>query len=382
MAAAVAFFSAVALPAQDDARAAAFALEKQGRNAEAEAAWRALAEQYPKDAEPDAHLGLIEARQEHYTEAVAFYRKAMALNPEMPGLRLNMGLALFKGGDFSEAIRVFDPILKAQPASPEAPRLTLLLGMSYYGLNEYAEASKYLAQASQRDPQNLTLLLTLAHSCLLAHQFPCVLDAYHRLVELNADSAEAHMLVGEALDEMKDPVGAQRELRAAVAANTKEPNVHFGLGYLLWTKAQYGEAAQEFQAEMDNNPRHLQAVLYLADTYIQLGRVDDARPLLERLAGENPGNAMVHRDLGIVYAESGRNDDALREFKAAIKIRPADPNTHWRLARLYRTMGRAAEARAEFDKTKSLNKAEDDRLLKVMSAVPSSEKRSQAADQK
>ena len=63
--------------AQDDARTAAFALEKQGRNAEAEAAWRALAEQYPKDAEPEAHLGLLEARQEHYGEAVASYRAAL-----------------------------------------------------------------------------------------------------------------------------------------------------------------------------------------------------------------------------------------------------------------------------------------------------------------
>ncbi len=196
--------------AQDDARTAAFALEKQGRNAEAEAAWRALAEQYPKDAEPEAHLGLLEARQEHYGEAVASYRKALALNPELPGLRVNLGLAMFKGGDYKEAIRVFEPMYKAQPASPEAPRLTLLLGMSYYGLGQYALASPYLTAASQNDPQNLTLLLTLAHSCLLAKQFPCVLDAYHRMVALNAESAEADMLAGEAQDEMKDPLGAQR----------------------------------------------------------------------------------------------------------------------------------------------------------------------------
>jgi hypothetical protein len=40
-------------------------------------------------------MRLLEARQQHYAEAVGFYRKAMALNPAMPGLRLNMGLALF-----------------------------------------------------------------------------------------------------------------------------------------------------------------------------------------------------------------------------------------------------------------------------------------------
>jgi hypothetical protein len=33
-------------------------------------------------------------------------------------------------------------------------------------------------------------------------------------------------------------------------------------------------------------------------------------------------------------------------------------------------MGKTAEAKAEFDKAASLNKAEDDRLLKVMSTIP------------
>ena len=370
------------LVAQGDTRATAFALEKEGRNAEAESAWQALAEKYPKDAEPEAHLGLLEARQEHYDKAVACYRKALALDPAMPGLKLNMGLALFKSGDYKEAIRIFEPMLKANPAAPEAQRLTLLVGMSYYGLGQHTAASPYLKQASQDDPQNLTLLLTLAHSCLLAREFPCVLDAYRQIVALNADSAEAHMLVGEALDEMKDPIGAQREFRAAIAANAKEPNVHFGLGYLFWTKAQYPEAVKEFQAELDNNPRQSKAQLYLADSYIQLNRDEDARPLLESLAREDSRDAMAQRDLGIVDADAGRNEDALREFKAAIALKPADPNTHWRLARLYRTMGRKAEAQAEFEKTRTLNKAEDDRLLKIMSTIPQGGKSAEPADKK
>ena len=127
--------------------------------------------------------------------------------------------------------------------------------------------------------------MTLAHSCLWSKQYPCVLDAFHQIVALNAESAEAYMLMGEALDEMKDTVGAIREFRAAVKANPKEPNVHFGLGYLLWTKGQYPEAAAEFQAELDNDPQHLQAMLYLADAKMQMNQPDEARPLLEK-AGE------------------------------------------------------------------------------------------------
>jgi tetratricopeptide (TPR) repeat protein len=352
----------------------AASLEQQGKTTEAEEAWKAVSNAQPANPLPLAHLGLLEARQEHYPQAIAFYRKAMALNPTMPGLHLNLGLAYFKDGQYKKAIEIFTPLLKsAAPNSDETQRLTVLIGMSYYGLGENAAAVPYLKDASGRDAQNLPLLLTLAHSCLLSKQYQCVLDAYHQIIALNANSAEADMLVGEALDEMKDSHGATREFRAAVQANPKEPNVHFGLGYLLWTQNQYTEAAKEFQAEIDNDPQHAQAMLYLADADIQIGHMEDARPLLEKLVKINPASSMGHRDLGIAYAESGHTQEALGEFKKAIALKPDNVSAHWRLGRLYRAMGRTAEAQSEFDKAKSLNESADEGLLKVMARSPHSD---------
>jgi tetratricopeptide (TPR) repeat protein len=353
--------------AQSDPGQAAFSLEREGKTVEAEAAWKEISLHHPSSSEPLAHLGLLEARQEHYAEAIAYYRKAMALNPAMPGLRLNLGLAFFKAGQYQETIQDLSPLLKARPGDQ---RLIILIGMSHYGLGQFAAAAPYLKEGLDADPQNLNLLLTLAHSCLLSSQYPCVLDAYHRIIALNAESAEADMLVGEALDEMKDTEGAIRELRAAIAANPKEPNAHFGLGYLLWTKGVYPEAAGQFQAEIDNAPEHFQATLYLANSYIQMSKQEDAKPLLLKLVKVNPASSMAHLDLGMVYADQGQNQDALNEFQTAAKLAPNDVNAHWRLGRLYRSMGRKALAEAEFDKAKSLNKAEDDRLLKVMSKIP------------
>ena len=294
----------------------------------------------------------------------------------MPSLRLNLGLAFFKAGSYREAIHEFSPLLKAEPGDQ---RLTILVGMSHYGLGEFVAADPYLKQAAAHDSTNLPLLLTLAHSCLLSRQYPCVLNTFHQIVALNADSAEAHMLAGEALDEMKDTAGAIRELRAAAVANPKEPNVHFGLGYLLWIQGQTQDAAREFQAELDNYPGHAQAMLYLADSLIQINRLEDALPLLEKVVSINRANAMGHLDLGIVYSEAGRNEDALRELKQAVTLKPGDVSAHYRLGRLYRSMGRTAEAKAEFDKSKSLNKAADEGLIKVMSRVPPPDRAPQGA---
>ena len=277
--------------ATDSQRQTAFALEQEGKNAEAEAAWSALLKVQPANPEAYAHLGLLEARQERYREAVPLYRKALALNPAMPGLRMNLGLALFKAGELKAAIETFNPLLKSQPpSSPEAQRLTTLIGMAHYGLEEYAAAIPYLKEATASDPQNLPFRLLLAHSCLASKQFQCVLDVYHEILMLNAESAEADMLAGEALDEMQDHAGATQQFRAAVKANPNEPNVHFGLGYLLWTQSQYEEAAQEFQAELANVPNHVEALAYLADANIKMNHPETARPLIEKAIRLDPGD--------------------------------------------------------------------------------------------
>ncbi len=116
-----------AAAAADNQSEMAFALEQQGNNAEAETAWRAILQGHPANSEAYAHLGFLEARQEHYTEAVPLYRKALQLNPAMPGVRLNLGLSLFKSGALKEAIQTFHSASKecasilARGAAPDYP---------------------------------------------------------------------------------------------------------------------------------------------------------------------------------------------------------------------------------------------------------------------
>jgi tetratricopeptide (TPR) repeat protein len=340
-------------------RQTAIALEQQDDNAGAETAWRALLKADPANAEAYAHLGFLEARQGHYTEAVPLYRQALTLDPAMPSLRLNLGLSLFKADALKEAIETLIPLLSSEPpSSPEVQRLNVLIGMAYYGLGENAAAVPYLRAAAARDPQSLQLRLTLAQSCMKSKQFQCVLDVYQEILTLNAESAEADLLAGEALEEMKDDPGAIQQFRAAVRANDKEPNVHFSLGYLLWKLKQYREAAHEFEAELANVPNHVQALTYLGDTEMRLQDPQATPHLLEAVRIE-PGMKLAHLDLGILYSDAGRRDDAFRELRKAAALSPNDVDVHWRLGRLYQAAGMKDEAKAEFDKTRSLQKAAD-----------------------
>jgi len=343
----------------------ALTLEQQANYPEAQAAWENVIKAQPRNAQAYAHLGLLQARQEHYTAAIASYRKAQTLaqlqGKPIPQLNLNLGLALFKSGDFRGAGKVFEVELKNHPGDQ---RLIILLGMSHYGAHEYGAAIPYLKQAATADQKNLPLRLTLAHCYLWTKQLDATMGVYKEILIIDPDSAEADMIAGEALDEKGDNAGAVQQFRDAAKANPKEPNVHFGLAYLLWAQKRYDEAIPEFYAELQNDPRDNQAMLYLGDTYVRQGQFDKAKEVLEHAAKFQTSNPLIHLDMGIVYMETADQAGAIRELTKTVELEPDNVNAHFRLARIYQSMGKRDEAKVEFAKASSLNKKTDEGLYK------------------
>jgi len=347
----------------------ALALEAQAKYPEAEAAWQEVVKEQPRNGQAFAHLGLLEARQEHYQDAIAFYRKAQALDPVIPQLNLDLGLALFKSGSFRESAKLFEAELRKHPKSPETQKLTTLAAMSHYGAREYGAAIPYFKDAAAADPQNLSILLALAHCLLWTRQLDATMEVFKEILTINPDSAEADMIAGEALDEKGDGDGAVRQFRAAVQANPKEPNAHFGLAYLLWKQKKFDEAIPEFKAELANDPNNNQAMIYLGDTYVRQDRFDLGKEILEKAASYPTPDPLIHLDLGIVYMEAGDNSAAIREFNKTVELEPDNVTAHFRLATLYRSMGKKDEARTEFVKANSLNKKRDDSVHQRIAAA-------------
>jgi tetratricopeptide (TPR) repeat protein len=359
----MAMLCAASALAQTSASERALALEQQGQWKDAETAWRQVLAANPRDAEACGHLGLVLAREQDYPAAVDAYRKALALDPKMQGLQLDLGLALFKQGKLKEAIAPLKAALAAAPGNPQ-PRI--LLGMSYYGAGEFARAVPELQFAVEQAPANLEMRNVLAQACLHARQFACTLEQFKAIVAVNPNAAQADMLAGEADDGLNKPDDAIAEFEAAEKASPQEPNVHFGLGYLLWKQHKYAEAAREFALELMNDPEHAQAMAYLGDTQMKLEQTAQAQATLEK-AVELPGaTRMAWVDLGIVLADAGKNDQAAEDFRRAIAMDPQQVDAHWRLARLLQAEGKTEEARAEFARAAALHQQQDEGLVKQL----------------
>jgi tetratricopeptide (TPR) repeat protein len=331
----------------------ALALQQEGQLHEAEEIWRSITLQHSEDVQAWADLGLVRAMQGHYPEAIPAYQEALKLNPRLPGLQFNLGLAFFKRQQPDSAIAAFKA---AAAQDPGDARVAILLGTIYYGSARYAEAIPYLERAVSSSPTNPQLRMALAQSCLSLKKYDCTLDQYKQMLLQNPESAQAYMLAGEAFDGLDRTEEAIAQFREAEKVGPNELNVHHGLAYLLWKQRRFDEAEAEFKLELENDPNSTSSLAYLGDIALKHDDEAAAMTLLKRAAALPGAIRLTYVDLGILHAQLNQNEEAEASLERAVRMDPTEADAHWRLARLYQTMGEKEKAKREMQKVLALNK--------------------------
>lgn len=299
----------------------------------------------------EANRAVALAHEGKYNLAVQHYRSALVLDPTLPGLHLNLGLAYFKLNQFPDAAAQFELAAKAAPADFQT---TVLLGMSYYGCRRFSDAADQFSRASTQQPDNDELRLRLAQSYMWSKQYDRAKVEFQFLLARNPDSAPVHILLGEVLDAAKEQDKAISEFEAAVKVAPHDPDAHFGLGYLYWKQKRFPDARREFLAVLNDQPQHTQALTYCADAEMQIGDENAAQEHLRLAIKFDPNIRLAHLDLGILLLKHNELQDAAAQFREAIRVDPTSSDAHYRLARLLLAMHRDKEANAEFEKVKKL----------------------------
>lgn len=334
---------------------------------QAEKNWRLAIQQSPGDANAFATFGFVLSKEGKYEEAISAYKKAIALNPNLPGVQLNLGLAEFKLGHFAQAVRPLSAALSEDPKSFQA---RTLLGMCYYGAKRFDQAVKHLAVAAKSDPANLQLHEVLAQSCLWSKQYSCALDEFRKIQERDPDSAASHILTGEALDGLGRTEEAIAEFQAAARAAPREPNVHFGIGYLHWKKHKYGEAKAALEEELAIDPANPQALAYLGDIAMKESDPEKALPLLKKAVQLKSDLRIAYLDMGILLAERKEFPDALAALRRAEELDPSQPDAHYRMGRIYSQMGNSAASEKEFAKVRELHEKDTGDIVHQITDSP------------
>ncbi len=175
------------------------ALEQKGELNEALAEYRAAEQLAPELYHIHNNLGNLLDNLGHPNEALTEYRWAVLLNPGRPSLHNGEGVVLAELGRFDEALRQFKEAARLDPAYPwahfEIGRLRLKQGRD-------AEAVDEFRAALRMDPNNFQILAYTAH-VLAADENPQIRDGKTALVL----AVKAKVLTGGAQPYVLDALG-------------------------------------------------------------------------------------------------------------------------------------------------------------------------------
>jgi tetratricopeptide (TPR) repeat protein len=128
-----------------------------------------------------------------------------AADAALPGLsdpaliaqaHLIRGRALYRQGNYLEALQVFDGVIAQQPDNASAQ---LWAGLSAYALANYRAAVQYIERAVQLEPNSVEARVNLGAAYLAAERYQDAEIVYGMLVAAVPDNAEAHYNLGWSL---------------------------------------------------------------------------------------------------------------------------------------------------------------------------------------
>ena len=320
----------------------------------------------------------------HPEEAVALYRKALAIRPDWAEGWLYMGAGLYRLKRFAESR---DALRQGVALVPKKGTPWAFLGLAEYELGNYRDALSFLLKGEATGLADRPSFVTSVHyhaaliylrssdflraleqlrplakagmetpevieafglTALAMHTLPADLAASQRpLIQLAGRAACA--LVAERADQSR-PLFEQ-----LVAEFPNQPGVHYMYGVFLMDH-QPEAAEEEFRKELRLAPAHLLARVQLALLLIKRGETKESVELAGQAARLDPKDALCQATLGRALLNADRSSEAIAALEKAVKLAPDAAKAHFYLAQAYSQAGRSADAskeRAEFNRLRA-----------------------------
>ena len=150
-------------------------------------------------ASPEAHAMLAMAYDKLYREddAVREFQAALAADANYPGIHTGLGVIYWRNDQLPQAEHEFREELSQHPEDPVA---NCTLGRILRRQNKPAEAVPYLQAALTANPGYRDALVELGQARLSLGDNDGAIAVLRRAVALNAKDAEAHYILGTALN--------------------------------------------------------------------------------------------------------------------------------------------------------------------------------------
>jgi tetratricopeptide (TPR) repeat protein len=351
--------------------------------------------------------------------AVIEYASAVRLDPRYGEARLRLAQTHERMGNIRlaapEFIRAADALPDDRDAQIKATQILLLAG-------RFEDAKARISKVLDKNPQDLDAMMLRANAMAALKDPAGALAEIEEALKVKPDESRTFVNLGAIRMASGEAKEAEAAFRQAIALDPKSVNAHLALGNYLWAAERAAEAEAVIKQALAIDPNHVlgnrmlgvlyiatkrtseaeqplkvvaevsktpAATLQLADYYLGVNRVDEARAILTELAKnqnsfadaesrlasidytEKKGEA-AHKRLNGVIAKApmytpahvmkaqwltaeGKLDEALTRAQAAVKTDANSAPAHFALAAVHDRRRDVGNAIKEYGEVLRLN---------------------------
>jgi tetratricopeptide (TPR) repeat protein len=312
----------------------------------AAAALEQLARLEPSIPEVHANLGLAYYSAGRYPDAERAFERALKLNPKMAQARVLLGICKAELGRNEDAVRMLEPAFR-QPPEPDIGRLVgLALQRAYARSGRFPDAARIAEELLRRYPDDPEILYH--SSALYADRSG---DITAKLFEQAPDSVWIHFLRAQVQESLKRYDLARDEYRAVVQMSPNLPGARFRLAKAILLNSSDPGAVKEAQTvlhqELALSPWNADAEYELGEIARLHGDLNSALTHFSKAVTYQPAFLEARIAIARTLLKQNKPAEAATHLEQAVKISPRDKTTRFLLASAYKSLGDTTRAETE-----------------------------------
>ncbi|KRV49826.1 hypothetical protein AQ490_19260 [Wenjunlia vitaminophila] len=241
-----------------------------------------------------------------YDAALADFRQALELDPELTRAHFGRAVVFRARGDTERALTALD---RCAEREPDAPWVVRERGETYRRAGRYQEALEQLDRAVAADPDDPLALAGRGQTRALLRREHDALSDLDRALDLHPDYAWALVRRARVRSRLGDPRGALDDLERAEELEPDTPGVPGERGEVYRMLGRHGEAVAQYDRALALDPGYVWALGSRALALEALGRREEALADLTRAVGADPSYGWAVAQRRRLLGEEGSAPD-------------------------------------------------------------------------
>jgi tetratricopeptide (TPR) repeat protein len=319
-------------------------------------------------------MAQITISQNYTADAIPLLESGIAITPQRMDLHVALGECYLLSGRPGKAVEEFEKVAAAEPSAPSYA----LLGLAYQRLGRYEEAKQNyehglkldshnrvcllnlgliavrqgdtagaeakLEQVLRLSPDYPDALLELANLRVLEKKFAEAAELLRKYVKVSRNPATGYYKLAMVERNLHDTAASDRDLNEfrTLSRNTtvgEYPNEHL-FDYLdnrsrLAPVDRAQSDIADITAQLRENPDQPHGLYLLAEAYLKLGNVAEAKSTIAHLDKVSTGDYKTAAGVGVLLARYHLYDDAIQHFQSALETNPGSDEIKFDLADAY-----------------------------------------------